>query len=432
MFYIQTRSEIRFQVNGQTSSCPVCGSIPDAAPGSDTLLRLALPKSWQKTTSALTLQVLLDKNFQIQLQEDERTCQSCEFRLPYFEQLCISTFPNYIIIQLLRMEFWNGKTVKNSIPVYIPDMVVVDKREYEVIGTITHQGTAEAGHNRAYLKQGSTWYLCEDAKQSSKRKPKDNKSEQNYCLLLKKSSTEFQNLRVSQVSSLNSTDPLQSNPSEVCKGCGNSSPNSARLFTHLTKNESCQQNGKYDMEKFKLELHAEKKRKTQEKVRNYRNKLKAEDIVSYNSKRAHEIENWREKQKEDDIVAYNSKQANRKENWRQKRKWENIVAYNSQHANEERTRQKKAKEANTINHNLKEKTRKQAYRLSNFNSAYKRKQVFLASIRNGRIYFCICCHHRLHENQGQMARSARKAVSRFYFEYHWAIPKKNLRSVSDI
>ena len=128
MFYIQTRSEIRFQVNGQTSSCPVCGSIPDAAPGSDTLLRLALPKSWQKTSSALTLQILLDKHFQIQPQEDERTCQSCEFRLPYFEQLCISTFPNYIIIQLLRMAFRDGKTVKNPIPVHIPDMVGVDKK----------------------------------------------------------------------------------------------------------------------------------------------------------------------------------------------------------------------------------------------------------------------------------------------------------------
>ena len=68
MFYIQTRLEIRFQVNGQISSCPVCGSIPDAAPGSDTLLRLALPKSWQNTSSALTLQILLDKHFQIQPQ----------------------------------------------------------------------------------------------------------------------------------------------------------------------------------------------------------------------------------------------------------------------------------------------------------------------------------------------------------------------------
>ena len=32
-------------------------------------------------------------------------------------------------------------------------------------------------------------------------------------------------------------------------------------------------------------------------------------------------------------------------------------------------------------------------------SAFKRRQAFLASIRNGRVYFCICCHRKLHENQ---------------------------------
>ena len=177
MFCIQTSFEFRFQVNGRASSCPICGSLPDAAPGSDTLLRLALPKSWTKTSTALTLQTLLDKHFQIQAQGDQRTCSSCLNKLPYFEKLRISTFPNYIIIQLLRMNFINGKTTKNPITVHIPNVVVVDKTQYEVIGTITHQGTAEAGHNRAYLKEGSAWYICEDARHSSQRRPIDSEGE---------------------------------------------------------------------------------------------------------------------------------------------------------------------------------------------------------------------------------------------------------------
>ena len=48
---------------------------------------------------------------------------------------------------------------------------------------------------------------------------------------------------------------------------------------------------------------------------------------------------------------------------------------------------------------LKEKKNKQLQRLASTDSAFKRKKSFLNSIRNGRIYFCVCCHRRLHENQ---------------------------------
>merc|ERR1712203_1213363 len=95
----------------------------------------------------------------------------------------------YILIQILRTTFVNGKAVKNTSPVEIPEKVTVDKTEYEVIGTITHMGTADAGHNRAYLKKGSRWYLCEDFKNPVERVPKDSAFEQNYCLLLKQFAT---------------------------------------------------------------------------------------------------------------------------------------------------------------------------------------------------------------------------------------------------
>ena len=118
VFCIQTSFEYRFQVKGRASPCPICNSLPNAVPGSDTLLRLALPKSWPKTPPALTLQTLLDKHFQIQAQGEERTCLSCTTKLPYFEKLRISTFPEYIIVQMLCMNYNNEKNSKkfNSCP----------------------------------------------------------------------------------------------------------------------------------------------------------------------------------------------------------------------------------------------------------------------------------------------------------------------------
>ena len=69
----------------------------------------------------------------------------------------------------------------------ISDVVKVDKQEYSVIGTISHIGNdATEGHNRAYLKQGRRWFLCEDSKLPKEKCPIDTESEQNYCFLLRK------------------------------------------------------------------------------------------------------------------------------------------------------------------------------------------------------------------------------------------------------
>ena len=48
---------------------------------------------------------------------------------------------------------------------------------------------------------------------------------------------------------------------------------------------------------------------------------------------------------------------------------------------------------------LKEKTRKQNYRLSQMDTVFKRRKTFLAAVRNGRIFFCVCCHRKLYDNQ---------------------------------
>ena len=87
------------------------------------------------------------------------------------------------------MKYVNNAIVKNCVRVEIPDFVLVDKVQYEVIGSITHQGTAYAGHNRAYQKEDMQWYVFEDHFPSRPRKPVDNEGEQNYCLLLRKVDT---------------------------------------------------------------------------------------------------------------------------------------------------------------------------------------------------------------------------------------------------
>ena len=48
---------------------------------------------------------------------------------------------------------------------------------------------------------------------------------------------------------------------------------------------------------------------------------------------------------------------------------------------------------------LKLKISKQKSRLNSSDTAFKRKKAFYASIRKGRVYFCICCHRKLYENQ---------------------------------
>ena len=104
------------------------------------------------------------------------------------ERLNIVKYPEYVIIQILRMDFTGGKTVKNptAIDISRPDNIFIDKRQYSIIGTISHMGTPDAGHNRAYLRKGSYWFLCEDSKLPACQIPSDTPFEQSYCILLKR------------------------------------------------------------------------------------------------------------------------------------------------------------------------------------------------------------------------------------------------------
>ena len=187
LFYFDTSFQYRFNIDDHASPCPICKQLPKPVEGTDKFLKLPLPLS----STSITLDKLLKTHFSIQHQSEGRSCAACPAspKLPYIEKLRISKYPQYILIQILRTTFVNGKAVKNTSPVEIPEKVTVDKTVYEIIGTITHMGTADAGHNRAYLKKGSKWYLCEDFKNPIERVPKDSAFEQNYCLLLKKQSS---------------------------------------------------------------------------------------------------------------------------------------------------------------------------------------------------------------------------------------------------
>ena len=196
LFSFGTSHQYRFQIDNRASPCPTCNQFPSPIAGSDTILRLTLPTS----ASAIPLDDLLKRHFSIHAQSDGRCCTNCLStqpncpKLPYMERLNIVKYPEYMIIQILRMDFKGGKTVKNptAIDISRPDNFLIDKHQYSIIGTISHMGTPDAGHNRAYLRKGSQWFLCEDSKLPVCQIPSDTPFEQSYCILLKRSNSSKQ------------------------------------------------------------------------------------------------------------------------------------------------------------------------------------------------------------------------------------------------
>ena len=290
LFQFNTTADYRFLVENRPSACPSCQQRPPSTSESDRILKIALPS----TNARLSLDNLLRQHFLIRRQLDGRRCAACLSRnpntpkIPYLERFSISKYPQYIILQILRMEYRSGKTVKKSTQVSLPNHVMVDKVEYNVIGTISHMGTAEAGHNRAYLKEGPNWYLCEDSCMPEKKEPVDDDLEQTYCVLLQKcessteklckqpkmkeckvvleplpdisksrtassgkptqipprrshsfngiSKSETEPINDSQKRTFSSVESINSQEDEACQACGKTF---SRLFSHLTRSKDC-------------------------------------------------------------------------------------------------------------------------------------------------------------------------------------------------
>ena len=188
MFFFDTLFEYRFQINGRASACPSCHQVPQPVPSSSKVLQISVPSG---ATSA-SLADLLKRHFAVQSQSEGRMCAVCSVgdpnspKWPFLEKLNITKYPPYLFVQILRMDFVAGKIVKNTTPVEISDMVSIGIVKYRAVGITTHIGTAEAGHNRAFLKKGSNWFLCEDEKMPYPKEPADSIHEQSYCILLEK------------------------------------------------------------------------------------------------------------------------------------------------------------------------------------------------------------------------------------------------------
>ena len=60
-FYFETSFEYRFWINNCSSPCPICKQYPDKVPGSDKILRLALPPG----SPNVSLNDLLNQHFLI-------------------------------------------------------------------------------------------------------------------------------------------------------------------------------------------------------------------------------------------------------------------------------------------------------------------------------------------------------------------------------
>ena len=287
LFVFEAVSEYRFKVNGQPSPCPDCHQYPPSVSTPDTFLRLAIPGSWDRKLPPLTLQTVLNRHFRVS-EQGIRNCPftDCAASLPVMERFHITKHPEYLFIQLVRMQFVGNTTVKNTIAVQLPDTVTIDNEGYEVVGTVTHLGLPAAGHNRAYKKIGSSWYRFEDAKPILQKEPIDCENEQNYCLLLKRLKgchvllEPLTNLQkphkdsrqpVSQskpdscgadlketylkrtlsnesISSQGSAAKIEKRSSQ-CEGCGKTF---SLLFSHLSRSTGCQE--QYDMELMRKEI----------------------------------------------------------------------------------------------------------------------------------------------------------------------------------
>ena len=102
---------------------------------------------------------------------------------------------------------------------------------------------------------------------------------------------------------------------------------------------------------------------------------------------------------EEDPEAFRDKEATGRQQRRQTEMEEDPEAFRDKEATGRQHRRMKEMEEDPVKYRLKEKTKKQVYRITSIDSAFKRKKAFLNSVRNGRIFFCICCHRKLYENQ---------------------------------
>ena len=276
---------------------------------SQKFLRLVLPAQ-----GSFQLDDLLKRHFAFQQQADLRQCIQCEASNPFSpryqstERCKITEYPEYLLIQLLRNTFEGGKTVKNSSPVHFPgtEQVLVDNCPYQIIGTISHIGTAEAGHNRAYIRRKKTWFCCEDARHPFQKQPLDSEFEQNYCILLKKNdvpltrasqiikqpiakdrtncpskidetseNTATMNMKRSRSNESCSSTELPDNQRKTCMGCDKSF---MRLLGHLRQSD-CK--SYYNMDELEQELKKEKNRKA---IRNYRERQRSPSLKEKESK----------------------------------------------------------------------------------------------------------------------------------------------------
>ena len=103
---------------------------------------------------------------------------------------------------------------------------------------------------------------------------------------------------------------------------------------------------------------------------------------------------------EQDPAGFRKNEATGKQRRRQQEMEEDPSAFRENEAIGRQHRRQQEMKRDPEKYRLKEKTKKQNYRLARVDSAFKRLKAFRDSIRNGRVFFCICCHRMLHENQG--------------------------------
>ena len=184
------------------------------------------------------------------------------------------------------------------------------------------------------------------------------------------------------------------------------------------------------------EMNIEEKREYKKlQQRKRRNNLSEADKEDYNEKNRINTQNQRRKQSEMNKESHLLKMAEEKRNQQIKEKEMNEEIHLKKMADKQRNQRKKERENNEEMLKDKMKVQKSKARQNHQNTAEKRRNNFLDSVKHGRKFECVCCHRVCFQNGVQSISSAsdfeKKMEDKFKGLFETAIGKFETNKVDN-
>ncbi|XP_071956868.1 uncharacterized protein [Antedon mediterranea] len=147
------------------------------------------------------------------------------------------------------------------------------------------------------------------------------------------------------------------------------------------------------------------KQKLAEEKHKQRESERQKNETLFKQKLAEEKHKQRESERQKNNTAFKQKRAEEKQSERDCKRQKNETAFKQKRAEEKQNERETERQKDEQSFKLKRGDEKQKGRLKGADSAFKRKQAFLESIRDGRTYICISCHRKLYKNGVHALRS---------------------------